>query len=485
MASSYGNSSRNSSSSSALSYKGSSNTPEILPVGQNNSKKAKLCASIRWLVCKAYSSSAVPPDIRTPFFKDKEGEDHLRPAVIYQLSSGELYSLACANIFPPSVHQWQGHWSVIQGLARRGIYVTDDKRIPVTEAVLTQTQRIKLNAHLAVMDAIMTAFTGEVVNIEKIVQAVRRITTFNASSELPFDLENALIFWVNKVCTAEIYRMERERRSQQEQQSQAQVQKVRMRRQQLQPKEPPCVPTIKNVTKDVSDGRCLCLLIHHYCPHLFSLDDVDLRETVSFAESVHNLEQVEAFLDKNLPDTHHFTFEDLSYSPEVLRVNILALFSELLHYFEVERPPHLDFNQEQGQKVPATPEGRSRVQQLPPLLISSATKKSFQSEPPYARSELRSAASNPEVNRINSGTPQRSQSLLIHRDRKQREGTLPDQEDLANIRRASSLENLEAKQSILAWQGQDESRDRYIHQTLLLSNRPSSGETGPCKPSYV
>ncbi|XP_033640277.1 calmodulin-regulated spectrin-associated protein 1-like isoform X1 [Asterias rubens] len=471
MASSYGHSSRNSSSSSAHSYKGSSNTPEILPVGQYNSKKAKLCASIRWLVCKAYSSSTIPPDIRTPFFKDKEGEDHLRPAVIYQLSSGELYSRACASIFPPSVHQWQGHWSVIQGLARRGIYVTDDKRIPVTEAVLTQTQRIKLNAHLAVMDAIMTAFTGEVVNIEKIVQAVRRITTFNASSELPFDLENALIFWVNKVCTAEIYRMERERRSQQEQQSQAQVQKVRMRRQQLQPKEPPCVPTIKNVTKDISDGRCLCLLIHHYCPHLFSLDDVDLRESVSFAESVHNLEQIEAFLEKNLPDTHHFTFEDLLYSPEVLRVNILALFSELFHYFEVERPPHLDYNQEQGQKVPATPEGRSRVQQLPPLPISSATKKSFQSESPYARSELRSAASNPEVNRINSGTPQRSHSLLIQRDRKQREGAVSDQDDLASIRRASSLENLEAKQSILAWQGHDESRDRS--QSMRDSNTSS------------
>ena len=34
--------------------------------------QAKLCASIRWLVCKAYSSSTIPPDIRTPFFKDKE-----------------------------------------------------------------------------------------------------------------------------------------------------------------------------------------------------------------------------------------------------------------------------------------------------------------------------------------------------------------------------------------------------------------------------
>ena len=76
--------------------------------------------------------------------------------------------------------------------------------------------------------------------------------------------------------------------------------------------------------------------------------DVDLRETVSFAESVHNLEQVETFLDKHLPDTHHFTFEDLLYSPEVLRVNILALFAELFHWFEVEKPQHLEVGQDQG-----------------------------------------------------------------------------------------------------------------------------------------
>ncbi|XP_022091173.1 calmodulin-regulated spectrin-associated protein 1-B-like isoform X7 [Acanthaster planci] len=458
---------RSLSSSSASSYhsldRGSSLTSEIMPIGQYNSKKAKLCASIRWLVSKAYSSSTIPPDIRNPFFKDKEGEDHLRPAVIYQLSSGELYSRACANIFPPSLHQWQGHWSVIQGLSRRGIYVVDDRRQPVTEAVLTQTQRIKLNAHLAVMDSIMTAYTGEVVSIEKIVQAVRRITTFNASSELPFDLENALVFWVNKVCVAARHRMERERRSQQEQAMQTQAQKVRIKRQHLQLKEMPGVPIIKNVTKDISDGRSLCLLIHYYCPQHFSLDDVDLHDTMSFADSVNNLQQVENFLEQHLPETHHFTFEDLLYSPEALRVNILALTAELFYWFEVARPPRLGFSQELGQKFPVTPEsGRSRVQQLPPLPISSATKKSFHGDAPSPRSELRSAASNPEVNRITSASPQRTQSLLVHRERKPRNALHAEQgeDGPSNLRRASSLENMEARESFLAWQSREEARDR-------------------------
>ena len=74
----------------------------------------------------------------------------------------------------------------------------------------------------------------------------------------------------------------------------------------------------------------------------------------------------------------------------------------------------------------------------------------------------------------------RSQSLLIHRDMKKRDDTHTDQ-GLANLRRASSLENLEVKESFLAWQGQEQSRDRYIDGILLKDifalcvTAPSSG----------
>ena len=55
-------------------------------------------------------------------------------------------------------------------------------------------------AHIALIDALMLAFSREIITIERVTQCVRRFTTFNASSELPSDLEDAILFWINKVC---------------------------------------------------------------------------------------------------------------------------------------------------------------------------------------------------------------------------------------------------------------------------------------------
>ena len=46
----------------------------------------------------------------------------------------------------------------------------------------------------------MKAFCGEIMSVERVTQTVRRFSSFNASSELPNDSEEAVLFWVNKVC---------------------------------------------------------------------------------------------------------------------------------------------------------------------------------------------------------------------------------------------------------------------------------------------
>ena len=48
----------------------------------------------------------------------------------------------------------------------------------------------------------MQAFSCEIVTIERVTQCVRRFASFNASSELPSDTEDAILFWINKVCVA-------------------------------------------------------------------------------------------------------------------------------------------------------------------------------------------------------------------------------------------------------------------------------------------
>lgn len=45
--------------------------------------------------------------------------------------------------------------------------------------------------------------------------AQRKFTTFNASSDLPFDLEDALHFWITKVCLAVEHQVDRDRKTHQ------------------------------------------------------------------------------------------------------------------------------------------------------------------------------------------------------------------------------------------------------------------------------
>ena len=55
------------------------------------------------------------------------------------------------------------------------------------------------SSHMPMIDALMMAYTVEMISIEKVVASVKRFSTFSASKELPFDLEDAMLFWINKV----------------------------------------------------------------------------------------------------------------------------------------------------------------------------------------------------------------------------------------------------------------------------------------------
>ncbi len=63
---------------------------------------------------------------------------------------------------------------------------------------------------MSMMDALMRVHLNELVTVERAVQAVRRFATFNASSELPYDAEDALLFWLNKVAVSVKQRVEKQ-----------------------------------------------------------------------------------------------------------------------------------------------------------------------------------------------------------------------------------------------------------------------------------
>ncbi|XP_077990147.1 calmodulin-regulated spectrin-associated protein 1-like isoform X2 [Glandiceps talaboti] len=426
--------------------------PEIIPLDRYDAFKNKVHACIYWLISKAYPNDNIPEEFRAPFYMDNQGTEHVKPSVINQLVSAELYCRACSNIFQNIEYQWQGHWSVIQILSRKGIYVVDSNEEAVTEGLLIQNAPFKPNAHLALIECIMLAYIAEVVTIERVVQSVRRFATFNASSDLPYNSEDALLFWLNKICVTVKHRLEKEQKIQQQQLLQLPVAQA----QRIIPKLVPPIPVMDDLLKDMGDGRCVAVALHFYAPQLLQIEDISIHENMSFADSIFNLQVIKSFSMAYMPGSYHLEHEDLLYTPLPLKTNILVYLAEVFWYMEMRRP---DWVQPQGVTVERPVE--KPESQKPPtgsrigftksrpvsVAISSATKRSFQSSttPP---GPLRASHSNPEINKLVAS--QSAQPLLPRRYRHQRNSVhLDDKNENKQLRRFSSLENV--KNSTIAW----------------------------------
>lgn len=55
------------------------------------------------------------------------------------------------------------------------------------------------SSHVHLIDALMMAYMVEMISIEKVVSSVKRFSNLSASKDLPLDLEDAMVFWINKV----------------------------------------------------------------------------------------------------------------------------------------------------------------------------------------------------------------------------------------------------------------------------------------------
>lgn len=55
------------------------------------------------------------------------------------------------------------------------------------------------SAHLAMIDTLMTAYTVEMVSVEKVMACVHQYSPSDAETEAPYDTEDAVTTWINKV----------------------------------------------------------------------------------------------------------------------------------------------------------------------------------------------------------------------------------------------------------------------------------------------
>lgn len=53
------------------------------------------------------------------------------------------------------------------------------------------------------IDTLMMAYTVEMVSVEKVIACTQQYSSFFQATDLPYDIEDAVMFWINKVWTLE------------------------------------------------------------------------------------------------------------------------------------------------------------------------------------------------------------------------------------------------------------------------------------------
>lgn len=148
---------------------------------------------------------------------------------------------------------------------------------------------------------------------------------------------------------------------------------IRYRKDKVLSKQTPCFPSVSQL-KDLANGCAVAALIHHYCPEVLRLQDICLKETMSVADSLYNLQLVVDFTQEYLGNCCHLGLEDMLYTPPLLKINILVFVAELFWWFEILKPgfvrprdgPNLEDLPGSG---PNTPTGAECSSHFPAFLL--------------------------------------------------------------------------------------------------------------------
>ncbi|XP_044161299.1 calmodulin-regulated spectrin-associated protein 1 [Bufo gargarizans] len=434
---------------------------EVVPPDLYDSFRAKIAANLQWICAKAYGIDNVPEELKDPFYIDQYEQEHIKPPVIKLLLSSELYCRACSLILKgDQVAALQGHQSVIEALSQKGIYVMESEDVPVSEDDLSCAP-IKMSAHMSMIDALMMAYTVEMMSIEKVVSSVKRFSTFSASKELPYDLEDAMVFWINKVNLKMKEILEKEHRLKQQIIESPSHPKIRYRRDHPSNRQLPCFPLLEDLMKDISDGAALLTVIHFYCPELMKLDDICLKEVTSIADSLYNIQLLKEFSSEYLNKCFYLTLEDMLYSSSVLKPNIMVFIAELFWWFENVKPDFVQprDTQESKEAKAVFPHKNSR----PQIPISNATKRSFMASPsgtadPHSSAHNMSDSSSrnylqPEEVENGKGSTAFSPSHPLLPLRQKQQKTVQSEDGPSHSDRSNSLtrSDVPPRSSVMAW----------------------------------
>ncbi|XP_010769218.1 calmodulin-regulated spectrin-associated protein 2-like [Notothenia coriiceps] len=246
------------------------------------------------------------------------------------------------------------------------------------------------SAHMAMIDTLMMAYTVETVSVEKVMACICQYSYRDPEVETPYDTEDAVNTWINKVNEYLKDVVAQEQRKSETQSAEPagsprsptkwymKLVPARYRKEQSSPQMVPWIPPVDNLLKDSTDGSALGALLHFYCPQLLPLDDVCLKENMTLADRLYNLQLIQDFCKDNLNGCCHFSLEDMLYASSTIKNNYLVFMAELFQLFEVVKPSFVKPRMLEHEGTDPS----SLLKNISAIPISKATKKSFMERPP-------------------------------------------------------------------------------------------------------
>ncbi|XP_053966252.1 patronin isoform X8 [Anastrepha ludens] len=294
----------------------------MMDAGQQETRQAHQRASVKWLLAKAFNNN-VPDNLREPFYTDHDNQERLKPQIVVEMGNATLYCQTLSNIYSDPNYQSLNHWSILQTLSRKGVPVAESPEMPLTETVLIQTNPLRINAHMSVIQSLMTLYAKEITSGDRIASAIARITGNNGQNlqpEQPFD--QLLLLWISHACTSLKKRIAREVEL-----GATDENGVRL--------QVPNIPSVHDY-QSLCDGVCLALFISYYCPKALPWTLVRINYLPAVEDSIHNVSLVSNFCQKHLPyNVFHMNPEDVTYMRNSMKLNLVVLLADLFLLFEI------------------------------------------------------------------------------------------------------------------------------------------------------
>ncbi|XP_023036936.1 patronin isoform X21 [Drosophila willistoni] len=284
-------------------------------------RQARQRASVKWLLSKAFNNR-VPDNLKEPFYRDHENQERLKPQIIVELGNATLYCQTLSNLYSDPNYQSLNHWSILQTLARKGVAVAESSDMPITETVLIQTNPLRLNAHMSVIESLMVLYAREISSGDRVTAAIRRISGSNYQAPPGQNYEQGLLAWISHACAALKKRIVKEVETGLPDENGSRLQT-------------PDIPPVRDF-QDLCDGICLALLISYYCPKVVPWTCVRINYLPAVEDSIHNILLVANFSQKHLPyGVFHMTPEDVTFMRGSMKLNLVLLLTDLFNLFEI------------------------------------------------------------------------------------------------------------------------------------------------------